>query len=251
MIKLIDRKLFFECIGKPEKRKALALAVFIKTVKPASVIKDWSYRGLSELTGLCYTTLRKRIATLREMGLVWRKERHGHTYLIFPKLRIDYFTDKSGRNHSARWANIEIGKINFKSIRSIERGLMAMLIVEVQRRKDYIEQRVKSWENPRTTQEYNSARRFCYTRGINQFIDNGFSYEGIARRLRCGFGTVSKVIRHGEWRQMFVVERQTPEKLFIGPQNAALAAGSASDSYYHNQYLYYYRANRFSLNIPH
>ena len=253
MANRVSRSLFYQCVGAPEKRKALAFALFVKNARPASVIKGWSYSLLAKITGLTDGTCKRRVHTLAEMGLISFKELRGISYLYFKPLRTMALVNKlTGKHLPVGKFDTRLPNLNNLSIKQIERDLMSMLIVEVQRRKDFVGQRVDSMVNPTDKKEYRRAKRYCDRRGYTGFYDGGFSYKGISERLHCGFNTVSEIIKNGESRGLFSVVRSLPISQYCGRQNGQFAVEAAVGifDYYHNQYLYYQPTNRFVIKYP-
>lgn len=54
----------------PELRKAIAFSLFIKTRVKSSAVQRWSINKLHEITGVSACAVRKRIDTLKALGLV-------------------------------------------------------------------------------------------------------------------------------------------------------------------------------------
>ena len=83
----LSRRLFQYVIGDRKRRRAVAFAILMKNRKPASVVKDWSYKGLARVSGLAPGTCRTYVHILMEMGLVSMSIHKGHQYLYFDKLK--------------------------------------------------------------------------------------------------------------------------------------------------------------------
>lgn len=253
MANRVSRSLFYRCVGIPEERKALAFALFIKNARPASVIKGWNYRVLANISGLTEGTCKRRVRTLLDMDLVSIKEKGGTPYIYFKPLRTRALINRlTGKHLPVGKFDIRLPRLNDLSVKQIERDLMSMLIVEVQRRKDFVGQRVDSMVNPTDIRQYRKGKRYCDRRGYKGFYDAGFSYKGIAGRLHCGLNTVADIIKNGERRGLFSVLRSRPVRQYCGCQNGQFAAEVSVGiyDYYHNQYLYYQPANRFVINYP-
>lgn len=208
MLRRLSRQSFNECIGDRERRRALAFAIFLKDRFHASVIKDWSYRTLSRITGLAPGTCQARVRTLRDMRLTSEWVRNGHPYLRVLSLRSEKSVTQKGRVWNTRkYTEVDFAKIDRTSVKSIEEGLMALLIVETQSKKNYIRQQtvLASGFHPNATQkEIQRAKRkqrmLC---GGKSFSDNGFSIKAICRRLKCTAKTAKHIICKGEDCRMF------------------------------------------------
>ena len=180
-------------IGDADAVKALALLVYVKENKPTSVFTDYTVTALAKFANLSRNTTRKRIKKLEEIGLVERIGKNGQ-HLLFKRARV-------------KCANVNLSKINKDNVRSIELGLKALLIYEIQRSKEWVRQRVYQATNPKVgtpLKVVKRAKAFCRKRGITEFVDSGLSWKAIAKRLGCGFETVKQAIKYGEQNKMFV-----------------------------------------------
>lgn len=149
--------------------KAVALSIFIKRHTTSSLIKYWSVNKIHSLTGLSARTIKKRLQTLRSLGLV--KECGGH--LLFVAM-------KSSCNRN----NIDISQINDTTVKDVERSLMALLIALIQRQKDYANLQLQRAHNGKTISEVKHGVRESKLYGwFGSFVEHGLSYKGIAKRL--------------------------------------------------------------------
>ena len=113
-----------------------------------------------------------------------------------------------------RHANIDVGKVHFDSIGEVELALRALFIREIQRSKDWLEQRVFEAYNPKSKASYMSMKRslrICRKRGVTEFTDNGISWKTISRKLDCSLSMVSNVLKFGEDRGFFKIHRHIIE----------------------------------------
>ena len=196
IMKHLDKVLYRNCIKDASALKALAMFVYVKQHKPCSVFPDYSVERLSLFCGLSKNTTRKRMKILEGMGLVERVGRRGQ-HMLFKKAR---------RRH----ANIDVGKVHFDSIGEVELALRALFIREIQRSKDWLEQRVFEAYNPKSKASYMSMKRslrICRKRGVTEFTDNGISWKTISRKLDCSLSMVSNVLKFGEDRGFFKIHR--------------------------------------------
>lgn len=118
-------------------RKAIAFSLFVKAHSRNSIIKNWNINKLHDITGVSVNAIKARLATLRSMGLI---EETGvdNKHLVF----------KSLHSHTAH-RNVVLPSVEFKpdvnlkknayaqEIKNLENVLVAMLLVEIQRRKDF------------------------------------------------------------------------------------------------------------------
>lgn len=189
----LDKQIWEECLGNSEKTKAIAMFLYVKEHKGASVFPNFSILQLAKFVGLSRNTTRKRLHTLEKMGLVERVG-WGERHLKFKKAR-------------ARYNNVDISKIDKGSVKSIEFGLKALLICVVQGHKEYIKQRFLQATQPSkdiSLKDVKRARKYIHRRGISDFVDNGISYRYLANKLKVSYRVVSKVIRYGIACGMFV-----------------------------------------------
>ena len=210
MLRRLSRQIYRNVVGVPERRKAVAFAIFVKTVRPSSVLKDWSYRELSRMTSLSPNTCRKRVACLESLGLVTREEKGGHTYLRFAPIRCGAVRSRR-RTWRPKDADVNIVGFSGGSVKDIERGLMALVIVEDDKRKEYVRQLTSLAHNPSKSvpiRRVKRAKAICSKRGYGEtFQDFGLSYNRIRQWLHCGPNMVKDIIRFGEDTGMFVAHR--------------------------------------------
>lgn len=171
-------------------RKALELYLFVKHDYQSSTIPNFTYKSLSERAGLCFTSLKKRIETLNEMGLIERVGKNGK-HLLF-------------KSTKSKRVNMRIEQIDFSSIKSISKGLCALFIVEIQLRKEYIKQLLQTyWAYKKQSKfkcerSYKSIRNEVRKRGLldTHFKENGISYKYIAQKIGISFSKVSDTIKY-------------------------------------------------------
>ena len=192
-IKRISRELYNECINNTNAIKAISMLIYIKENHKCSVIKKFTYKRLSIITGLTVYSTKKRMHTLKEMGL-YDRINDGND-IIFKKIR-------------AKISNVRLDKIDMSSIKSIETGLRALYIVEVQRRKDYVKSAVELTNKVHNGKEYKKAlkERNRVLRGACKYTDNGISYNYLAKKMNISKKTVSEAIKYGETNGLFKKE---------------------------------------------
>lgn len=183
-------------------RKALALYLYVKKKYPTSTIPNFTYKDFSKETGLCFSALKKRIRVLDNLNLLQRvgKENRG---LLFKSSKKRHF-------------NVNIDKIDYTSIRTIEDSLCALYIVLIQTRKEYVRQLLTEyeyWRNKPTnfmpkSVNYPKLKKQAQKCGNGKtFIDNGISYYYLANKLKISYTTVSNAIKTGERQKMFTKQR--------------------------------------------
>lgn len=189
----LKKEIWDACLGDSEKTKAIAMFLYVKEHKGASVFPNFSILKLAKFVGLSRNTTRKRLHMLEDMGLVERIGRN-MTHLKFKRVRAHY-------------NNLNISKIDKSSVRNIELGLKAMLICVVQGHKEYIKQKFLQATRPSKStsiKDVRKSRKYIQLRGISDFVDNGISYRYIANKLNVGYRVVSEVLKYGVATQMFV-----------------------------------------------
>ena len=180
-------------------RKALALYIYVKNKYPTSTITNFTYKQFTKETGLCYTALKKRIKTLDGLELLQRVGKDNR-HLLFKSCKKRHF-------------NVNIGKIDLTSLRTIEDSLCALYIVLVQQRKEYVRQLLATynyWRNsdkkyiPKSV-NFKRLDKFVRKRGYDDiyFTDNGLSYFYLANKLHVSYTRVSNSIKTGERQGMF------------------------------------------------
>lgn len=254
MLQRLSRKILSKVVGVPDYRKAVAFAIFVKSKRPASVLKDWSYRELSRLTSLSPNTCKKRVSCLESLGLVTRESKGGHTYLRFGQLKRGAVRLKK-RTWRPKNADVKIGLFSGESIKDIERGLMSLVIVEDCCRKDYVRQLTSLAHNPSRSvkiRRFKRAKAICSKRGYGKFFqDFGLSYRRIRQWLQCGPSRVKEIICFGESTGMFVAHRSDFVFLKYVPHGAKSAVEYMQQSvdfpiFATTNNVYYRPANRFT-----
>ena len=258
MLEKLSRQTYRKIVGNPDYRKAVAFAIFVKYHRPSSVIKDWSYRKLALLTDISPNTCKKRVATLESIGLVTREEHGGHTYLRFARLRTaPVLITKKDKTKVWRpkHADIYIGGFSGESIKDIEMGLSALVIVEDASRKEYVRQLTVLASSPSKftpQRKWKKAKEICRKRGYDEkFQDYGLSYRRICGWLKCGTSRVKNAIVFGESTGMFVANK-SPLVLLRFVQDARFAINYIRDDYSFPIFattnnIYYRPANTFTL----
>lgn len=189
-MKRLSRKRYNEIISATDKRKAIALLIFIKQKFRSSVVLNFSYYKLSKITGLHKNTVKKRLEVLGSMELldfVGNNNKH----LLFKSVR-------------AAKSNVRLDGLDLSNIKAIETGLQALFITEEQRRKNYVNHQVIKGTKPKghlsksKYREWKKAKKFCTLYGLTEFKDNGISFETLAKRMKTSKSKIAKAISFGE-----------------------------------------------------
>lgn len=246
-MKSIRKKIHYAMMGRKDVVKAIALSLFIKDTIYSSTIKDFSYYKLSAMTGLHPTTLRKRMAILKRMGLVsFVGARRQH--LCFASLsstgkhRNIYIGYASAYNKSKRLTNKE-------KIERIENFLFASFVIEIQKRKDFAKQVIRSSIDGHLLQEVKSSRRICKHYGYGrEYIELGISLRRIAKEMGVCVKTAIGIIRWAVKERLFKVTRNQIQVYHKGIGFIAKHLGDeANFTFCTKDNEYYILANTYTL----
>ena len=186
----IRRKIFYKMYKNKSVTKALALAIFVKSKISSSTVNDFSYNKLHRLTGAHINTLKMRIAILRQMGLV--------EFIGSHKQHLCFKSITSSSNHR----NVDIKHGYYDTLKSTEESLFAYLIVEIQRKKDFVKHTIQTAKDGHDLEQVKKAKRTCKRYGYNdEYHEWGISYKYIAKKLgvclQKAFAIVKFAIKQG------------------------------------------------------
>ena len=188
-MKYIRRSLINECFSNKELLKALAMAYLIKHRTKSSNIRHYSINLIHSITGIHATTIRKRLQTLNEYGLILIEK---------DNLIIRSTVSK----HSKR--NMNIGRMDFTNVKTVERSLQALQVVFMQQRKDFCKHTIHNAHNGFNPKKIKAARKACRKYGFgDKYVERGLSYATIAKKLGLSVTTVFSVVKHGVMRKYF------------------------------------------------
>lgn len=244
-IRWIDRTLLNSMASTSMNRKALAAFICLKAHTPASVLKDWSYKTISERMGVSVNTAKRYMAILQENHLVSSGSRNGHSYLFLSSLR--------NKAIFKRLHNVNFGQFLECGIKEIEKLISAQYaIVETQKSKEFIRQTVKiKGTDDISTIKKKVRKRQELSCGEGDFIDNGISTRYIARKLGCGLNKAQKVIHCGLKHKLYV--RVVPERVQVycyGIASIVSAVGSIPErgyTFYTKNNLYKQSAAKYHV----
>lgn len=247
LMKSIRKKIHYTMMGRKDVVKAIALSLFIKDTIYSSTIKDFSYYKLSAMTGLHPTTLRKRVSLLKRMGLVsFVGARRQH--LCFASLsstgkhRNIYIGYASAYDKSKRLTNKE-------KIERIENFLFASFVIEIQKRKDFAKQAIRSSIDGHNYQDVKSSRRICKHYGYGrEYIELGISLRRIAKEMGVCVKTAIGIIRWAVKERLFKVTRNQIQVYHKGIGFMAKYLGDeATFTFCTKDNEYYILANTYTL----
>ena len=259
MLTKVARTYFNDAVVDIQRRKALALAIYLKNKNTTSVFKDWTIRSIARDAGIAPGTAKKRLDLLRKMHLVRIENHAGHSYLFFKKLRRSKIKNKNnGRYHTPVNLDIAIDIKDGWGVRDIEKYLMALDIQEHTRKVEYEKRLIQLAKDPSKfakTREHKRAKEIFRKRCISDipdFVEYGYSYRRIAKRLHCGTNTVSFIVAMGESLELFQAHKSELVLVrYIGNGRAKEALQYDNEGH-KNAFatlnnIYYRPATRFSL----
>lgn len=168
--------------------KAIAFLIFYHEKTNSNICKGFTYAKLSSVTGVHPTTIKKRLATLKERGFVVKI--HNGT-LVFKSI-----TSKHGSR------NKKILNASLPSLGDAEKALWAILVCILQERKNFIHRAILDARYSRDYKTVKNAKQIIrkYAKD-NVFHEYGMSYSTIASRLgvslKSAFEYVRDAVKHG------------------------------------------------------
>lgn len=199
----LRRKIHMQMIGRKEIAKAVSLSLFVKNRYKSSTINNFTYKKLSDITGLSVTALRKRVSTLKALGYV-QFIGSNREHLLFCSL-----------SSKTKHRNIDISYFKFDNIRDLDRSVFASFLIEIQRRKDFARHMIQTVADGKTIREIKSAKRSCRRYGYGEeYHEYGISLRRIAKDMGLCIKTSLKVIK---WaiRQNFITKEHNQSQRYV------------------------------------
>lgn len=235
-IKAIRRNIFIGIATDKMLVKALSLAVFIKTRYASSCIRNFSYNKLRKLSGLHDSSLKKRIAKLNEYGLIKRVGRNNEHLVV-----------SSIASHNNR-RNVDISCIEFSTIKDIENSILAIVVVEMQKRKDYVKHILNCVLDPKSTDEYKRSKRQCRDYGYNgEYKEYGISYKRIAKEMGVCVQKAMRVVKYAVANSFLDVEHRQKQIYVKGAMTMDKYVDSRNYTFCTKDNFYRIYANVYSL----
>jgi len=193
MNKNLRYRLALEMFGSNNLLKAVAMSLLVRKRTNTNIIKNFTINKLASITGMHATTIKKRLRTLKEYGLVSYCGKN----LVFRSLVS---------RHKLR--NIRLAKIAYGKVKDIERSLQAILVAIVQIRKDFAKRTILTAHNGRNAKQVKRAQKLSrrYKWG-HDYVERGLGYEKIAKTLRCCKATATKIVNFAIGRS--ILKKQT------------------------------------------
>ena len=193
MINKIRYKLCNTLFGNKELLKAIALVLYSYHVNKTNVIKKYNAHKLSVLTKVSHKTVEKRVKTILDNGFASIEKGN----LIFKSIVS---------KHKER--NISLDKVNFASLKDVEKSLYGILLVIIQSRKDFCKSTIRRATDGRNYKEVKSAklmlRKCCYKSEYREF---GLSYHRIADFFGVSISSAFSYVRYAIKQGMIRMSR--------------------------------------------
>ena len=213
-------------------RKALALSLYCKDELGIHYVKEFTYNKLHVLTGIHVSTLKKRIRTLMQVGLAFMEGRK----LVFNKVHKD-----NNRN------NIVLDTDRIHTLKDYEYAIISLGISIVQANKIFAKSVIDKCTDPKNLKEYKSAKKFANAHGYgNKFVDNGISYEYMAKNFGISVKTACSVVKFAVENLILCVKRNF-EQIFAKSLNKTIGKFNSRYTYSTKNNIYVIHANSYSL----
>lgn len=188
----IKRSTFNELRGDPALQKALAIAIYLKSLfGRTSTLHHWTYNKLHRISRISAATLRKYLPVMTRHGWVCFHGRDNE-HLVISRLA----SHSSGRN-------IRIDEFLLTSFKDTYRSLRAFVALAVQARKDYVRHTIQTYRSPSSADELRRARknmkrlvRQGVLKGLDdEFVELGLSLKRIAKETGNCIRTAQRIMR--------------------------------------------------------
>lgn len=200
----LDRNIFEALHKTQDGRKAIALFIVLKSIYRAGGISNYSANKLRKVLGMHLDTLKRLMCELKDNGLcelVGKNKKSLRMRSIRTQWKdkdIDIsfikFSLKRRENGSYEGVRYVIDKI--------AKELVAVYIMETNRRREYARRLVSSSVNPHSKDEMVKADKERRKRGYGKrFVNKGVSYKGLGEKLgmseQMAFYTVKYCVDNG------------------------------------------------------
>lgn len=232
----LRRHIFYNSRGNANMIKALALAVYIKHNVVSSTITNYTTNKLRNLTGLSYSSITKRINTLKQLGFVKFVGRNNQHLVI------------GNMTSHCKHRNIDLSKCVVDSVKDIEKSLYAMFILEIQKRKDFVKHMIQSVNNPSNLVEHKKARQICKRYGYDrEFKEYGISYKTIAKKLGVCLQKAFEIVKFAIENNMIVKYKHCKQLYVKGIKNAQKFCDFNDVTFVTNNNAYKIYANSYAI----
>ncbi len=229
MNKNLRYRLALEMFGNNKLLKAIAMSLLARHRMGTNILKDFTINKLAQITGMHAKTVRKRLRTLSEYGLVSCCGKN----LVFRTLVS---------RHKKR--NIRLAKIAYGKVKDIERSLQAILVAVIQLRKEFAKCTIRKARHGRNVKDIKAAQKTARRyRWGNEYVERGLGYEKIAKTLSVCKATAVKIVNYAIGRS--ILKKQTHyERTFIPGVNHRFVEGYTFTT---KNYAFVVRANTYEV----
>ena len=211
----LDRNIFDALHNTQDGRKVIALFIVLKSIYRAGGISNYSANRLRKTLGMHLDTLKRLMRILFDNGLCeligknkkTLRMRSIRTQWKYKDIDISFikFSLKRRENGSYEGVRYVIDKI--------AKELVAVYIMETNRRREYARRLVSSSVNPHSKDEMVKADKERRKRGYGKrFVNKGISYSGLGEKLgmseQMAFYTVKYLVDNG-----FLVKQKNIERI--------------------------------------
>lgn len=256
----LDRNIFNALHNSKDGRKAIALFIVLKSIYRAGSIPNYSANKLRKVLGMHIDTLKRLMRVLISNGLCEFVGRNKTTFRL--------------RSIRTKWkcCDIDISFIKFSltkredgsyagvryALDKIAKEIVAVYILDTNRRRSYAERLVSSSVNPRSKDGMIKADKERRRRGYRMtFGHKGISYKGLAQRLgmseQMAFYVVNYAVKSGLLVKQNNVERiDTTDKEHLKDMAKVIRAKFGKDKDYTficGRFVYYVGANDYQRGV--
>lgn len=252
----LDTGIFDALKNSKDGRKALALFIVLKHIYRASGIRNYSPNKLRAVLGMHFYTVKRLMGVLIENGLCEFVGRDSKTLRLRSirtgwkdrDIDISFIRFNLRRREDGAYVGVRY------IIDRIAKELVAVYILDVNKRRDYARRLVSSSVNPNSKCEYVRAEKERRRRGYDKIFANvGISYEGLAKRLgmsiQTAFHSVQYAVNVGLLiKQSNIMRIDTTDKEHLSDMAKAIQNKFGEKdifTYVCGRYVYFVGANNY------
>lgn len=235
-MKSIRRNIFYCIYNDRNIVKALALAVFVKNMVKSSSIPNFTIDKLHKLTGLHATTIKKRLKTLDNLGLISRTG-NNEEHLVFNSISSHH-----------KFRNVDISKAIFDSVKDVEKSLLTFVVVEIQKRKNFVKQLLNLKETAKNYAEAKAANKKCRAFGLyGEYQEYGISYRKIAKEMCVSVAKAVSIVKYAVENQFLNKTHNQKQVFCLGVASIAKYELNIGGTFYTKDNIYKIYANTYTL----
>lgn len=211
----LDRNIFDALHNTQDGRKAIALFIVLKSIYRAGGIPNYSANRIRKVLGMHIDTFKRLMDVLKSNGLCYLIGKYNKT-LKMRSIRTKW-KDKDIDISFIKVALKRRENGSYEGVRyvidKIAKELVAVYIMETNRRREYARRLVSSSVNPHSKDEMVKADKERRKRGYGKrFVNKGISYSGLGEKLgmseQMAFYTVKYLVDNG-----FLVKQKNIERI--------------------------------------